>query len=56
MCGRKTLTKGKMEIIAELSIKEWDSSLDIQPNYNIAPTSIMPILVYENGRIVRAMR
>lgn len=56
MCGRKTLTKGKMEIIAELSIKEWDNSLDIQPNYNIAPTSIMPILVYENGRIVRAMR
>jgi hypothetical protein len=31
--GRKTLTKGKMEIIEELSIKEWDGPLDIQPNY-----------------------
>jgi len=56
MCGRKTLTKGKMEIIEELSIKEWDDSLDIQPNYNVVPTSIMPIMIYKDGRTVRAMR
>jgi len=56
MCGRKTLTKGKMEIIEELSIKEWDSSLAIQPNYNVAPTNIMPILLYDDGRVVRPMR
>ncbi|MCK9484611.1 MAG: SOS response-associated peptidase [Candidatus Marinimicrobia bacterium] len=56
MCGRKTLTKGKMEIIEELSIKDWDKSLDIQPNYNVAPTTIMPILLYNDGRVVRPMR
>jgi len=56
MCGRKTLTKGKMEIIEELSIKEWDGSLNIQPNYNVAPTNILPVLIYDAGRVVRAMR
>jgi putative SOS response-associated peptidase YedK len=56
MCGRKTLTKGKMEIIEELSIQEWDASLEIQPNYNVAPTNIMPILIFDGKRVVRPMR
>ncbi|HDP68710.1 MAG TPA: SOS response-associated peptidase, partial [Candidatus Marinimicrobia bacterium] len=56
MCGRKTLTKGKMEIIEELSIQIWDDSFDHQPNYNVAPTQTMPILVFEGQRIVRPMR
>ncbi|MFH1212912.1 MAG: SOS response-associated peptidase [Candidatus Neomarinimicrobiota bacterium] len=56
MCGRKTLTKGKMEIIEELSIKEWDNTFDIQPNYNVAPTTIMPVMLHDDGRVVRPMR
>ena len=56
MCGRKTLTKGKMEIIEELSIQIWDDSFDHQPNYNVAPTQTMPILIYDEQRIVKPMR
>lgn len=56
MCGRKTLTKGKMEIIEELSIQLWDESVTYQPSYNIAPTNLVPILVNENARVVRMMQ
>lgn len=56
MCGRKTLTKGKMEIIEELSIQIWDDSFDYQPSYNVAPTAMMPILIYDGQRIVKPMR
>jgi len=56
MCGRKTLTKGKMEIIEELSIQMWDESVPYQPSYNIAPTNFVPILVSENARVVRMMQ
>lgn len=45
-----------MEIIEELSIQIWDDSFDHQPNYNVAPTQTMPILVFEGQRIVRPMR
>jgi putative SOS response-associated peptidase YedK len=56
MCGRKTLTKGKMEIIEELSIQIWDDSFELQPNYNVAPGQTMPILIYNGRRIVKPMR
>lgn len=45
-----------MEIIEELSIQIWDDSFDYQPNYNVAPTVTMPILVHEGKRAVRPMR
>ena len=38
MCGRKTLTKSKLDIICDLSIDEWDYLIEYEPNYNIAPT------------------
>lgn len=44
MCGRKTLTKGKMEIIENLLIEDWNESSEYTPSYNIAPTDISPIL------------
>lgn len=56
MCGRKTLTKGKMEIIEELSIRVWDDSVAYQPSFNVAPTHIVPILLYDNQRSVKPMR
>ncbi|MCG2716872.1 MAG: SOS response-associated peptidase [Candidatus Marinimicrobia bacterium] len=44
-----------MEIIEELSIQIWDDSFDHKPNYNVAPTQTMPILVYDEQRIVKPM-
>jgi putative SOS response-associated peptidase YedK len=45
-----------MEIIEQLSIDEWESSFDFSPSYNIAPTHIVPTLVYDGRRIVKPMR
>lgn len=51
MCGRKTLTKSKLDIIKELSIDEWDELDDWTPTYNIAPTQKHPVILQENGCI-----
>ena len=57
MCGRKTLTKGKLEIIEELLIDEWDDNPEYRPNYNIAPTDFNPVLLSKNNkRNVKMMR
>ncbi len=57
MCGRKTLTKGKMEIIEELMIDEWDDSSEYSPSYNIAPTDISPVMIADkDNRVVKMMR
>ncbi|HIN97218.1 MAG TPA: SOS response-associated peptidase, partial [Candidatus Marinimicrobia bacterium] len=45
MCGRKTLTKGKIEIMEELFVDEWEDDFDWEPSYNIAPTQISPVLL-----------
>ena len=44
MCGRKTLTKGKIEIIQEMLVDDWND--DWIPSYNIAPTQNTPILIH----------
>ena len=54
MCGRKTLTKGKIEIIQDLLVDGWNG--DWQPSYNIAPTQNSPVLVYKEKRQIRTMR
>ena len=54
MCGRKTLTKGKLEILEELAIDEWEEDFD--PSFNIAPTHKSPILRnIQNKRVVNMM-
>ena len=55
MCGRKTLTKGKIEIIEELFVDEWEDDFDWEPSYNIAPTQISPILLNDGKRKVKPM-
>lgn len=55
MCGRKTLTKGKMDIIREFSVNLWEEDFNWEPHYNIAPTMRVPILIYGNGREIRGM-
>src|SRR5210317_1256867 len=56
MCGRKTLTKDMQSIIEELAIENWENPDNYIPNYNIAPTQVSPILIYNNKRIVKPMR
>ena len=55
MCGRKTLTKGKIEIIEELFVDEWEDDFDWEPSYNIAPTQISPVLLNDGKRKVKPM-
>ena len=54
MCGRKTLTKGKIEIIQEMLVDDWND--DWIPSYNIAPTQKTPILIHNEKRIIKTMR
>jgi len=56
MCGRKTLTKDKTEIIKDLFIEEWTDSFNWEPSYNIAPTHITPILAFDSKRKITPMR
>ncbi len=56
MCGRKTLTKGKTEILESLFADEWEGD-DFQPSWNVAPTHQHPIMVNKNGKqIVKMMQ
>ena len=56
MCGRKTLTMIKKEIIEELMVDEWQVE-DYSQSYNIAPTQNSLIMVQDKGsNIVREMR
>ena len=56
MCGRKTLSMSKREIIEQLMVDEWQAE-DYTPSYNIAPTQNSVVLVQERGyNIVRSMR
>ena len=54
MCGRKTLTKGKIEIIQEMLVDDWND--DWIPIHNIAPTQNTPILLFNEKRFVKNMR
>ena len=56
MCGRKTLSMSKREIIEQLMVDEWQVE-DYTPSYNIAPTQNSVVMVQERGyNIVRSMR
>ena len=55
MCGRKSLTKGKLEIIEEFLVNEWLMD-NYGPRPEIFPTNFSPILVENEGkRIVKPM-
>lgn len=55
MCGRKTLTKGKLEIIEALFVDDWQME-NYAPNYNVAPGQIHPVMIHENSKkIVKGM-
>lgn len=56
MCGRKTLTRDMLTIIEDLAIDDWQDPEGYFPSYNIAPTQVSPILIYQAKRVVRPMR
>lgn len=56
MCGRKTLTRDMASIIEDLSIENWENPEDYNQSFNIAPTQYSPVMLQDNGRIVRKMR
>ena len=56
MCGRKTLTVDMRSVIEELAIEEWEDPESYIPSYNIAPTQVSPVLIYNKKRIVKPMR
>ncbi len=55
MCGRKTLTKGKIQILEAFLTDEWESDYTYVPSYNIAPTNIVPILLHDKIRKIKPM-
>ncbi|MCK5685297.1 SOS response-associated peptidase [bacterium] len=56
MCGRKTLTKGKEEIIENLLVDEWQEGYKYTPSFNVAPTQLHPILLKQGDkRMIKPM-
>jgi len=58
MCGRKTLTKEKREIIKEYNVEEsnWSDAEKYKPSYNIAPATNNPILIFDQKRHIKFMQ
>ena len=56
MCGRKTLTKDKTEIIKEYLVNTGNAKFDWTPSFNIAPSQISPILIYNGERTILPMQ
>ena len=57
MCGRKTLSKSKLDIIRDLSIDEWDDLIEYNPSYNITPTQNHPVIIKDkNQKKIKLMK
>ena len=55
MCGRFTLTSTKRDLTDNLGIESLHFDFNWQPNYNVAPTQEIPVLIYQNRRVIRGM-
>ncbi|MBN2280851.1 MAG: SOS response-associated peptidase [Candidatus Marinimicrobia bacterium] len=56
MCGRKTLTKDKTEIIKEYLQNTDNACFEWNPSFNIAPSQQTPVLIYKGGRTIVPMQ
>jgi putative SOS response-associated peptidase YedK len=54
MCGRYTQTGDLQELMTHFRIDSFTES--IRPRFNIAPTQNAPVIVWENGRVLKQMR
>jgi len=55
MCGRKTLTKDRENIIRTFQVDWWEGEPTWEPHYNISPLMQVPVLFFDGQRIVRLM-
>ena len=55
MCGRKTLTKDRENIIRTFQVDWWEGQPTWEPHYNISPLMQVPVLFFDGQRIVRLM-
>ena len=56
MCSRFALYRTKKEITDELIPLLWDQALDYAANWNMAPTTTIPVLMYrENQPLMTGM-
>jgi putative SOS response-associated peptidase YedK len=56
MCGRYALAQAGVEIEDELDVHVWDGEPLAAPNYNIAPTTMAPVIPAVAERQLRMMR
>jgi putative SOS response-associated peptidase YedK len=59
MCGRSTITKLKIEIQVRFDANFFSDDVDryhVLPNYNVAPTNLMPVIVEGEPRIIKLYR
>ena len=56
MCGRFTLTSEGEDLMDYLEIDSLECDFTWGPSYNIAPSQIIPVLIFKNGLAIRNMQ
>ena len=55
MCGRFTLTSNGKDLMDDLEISTGNSNYTWQPSYNIYPAQKIPVITFNNERIIQGM-
>lgn len=50
MCGRYTLIDNNGELVERFQVTLWTPGFEAHPDYNVAPTRVMPIIRREEGQ------
>ncbi|MCK6484322.1 MAG: SOS response-associated peptidase [Phycisphaerae bacterium] len=56
MCGRYTITESPRQLAIRFQAELDERLADLPPRYNVAPTQIVPIVRFDDGRRVTPMR
>lgn len=57
MCGRYTISRSMQEIADRFDA--YESDLDLEPNYNVAPTQMVPVVIARHndaGQVERVLQ
>lgn len=55
MCGRYASTRARQELIDAFGV-EWDADEELEPDYNVAPTKPVPVILTREVRELRVAR
>jgi putative SOS response-associated peptidase YedK len=55
MCGRYASTRARQELIDAFGV-EWDADEELEPDYNVAPTKPVPVVLTREVRELRVAR